>query len=196
MPARPLMLGIAWLALSLSLYGEIRSNDWHSLHEQGVRGNKEAVVQCIEQLEQVLEEQPQNQLARAYLGSAYTLRSRDLWIGPQKLESLRHGGALMDQAVAQAPLNPEVRLVRAINSLSLPRIFNRRKIAVEDFKLLVAQAAQPGLDPSQRQAIYYYAGLAQETESQSVELWNKGLEIDPLSSLAQKIRSALNATRG
>ena len=70
------------------------------LYRAGLGGDQAAVEQCIEKLEAVLKDQPNNQLARVYLGSAYTLRSRDLGFGPKKLEALKRGLAIMDEAVA------------------------------------------------------------------------------------------------
>ena len=83
---------------------------------------------------------PNNQLARVYLGSAYTLRSRDLGFGPKKLETLRHGLALMDEAVAAAPNEPKVRLARALTTSSLPAFFGRRGESKKDFELLAKEA--------------------------------------------------------
>ena len=40
----------------------------------------------------------------------------------------------MDSAVALDPDEPEVRLIRAVNSTSVPKMFNRLKMAVADFK--------------------------------------------------------------
>jgi Flp pilus assembly protein TadD len=44
----------------------------------------------------------------------------------------------MDKAVLFAPDNPEIRLVRGINSLNIPDQFGRLPIALEDFEALEA----------------------------------------------------------
>src|SRR4051812_22062684 len=77
------------------------------LYQRGLRGDANAVNQCIAKLEGVSQREPSNQLARVYLGSAYTLRSRDLAIGPKKLGALKRGLAVMDEAVAAAPNDPK-----------------------------------------------------------------------------------------
>ena len=110
------------------------------LYRRGLGGDKIAVEQCIEKLESVVKDQPTNQLARVYLGSAYTLRSRDLGFGPRKLEALKQGLTMMDEAVAAASEEPKVRLVRALTTSSLPAIFGRRASSRQDFQLL-AEAA-------------------------------------------------------
>ena len=110
------------------------------LYGRALRGDQEAVTRCIEKLETALKSDPKNQLARVYLGSSYTLRSRDLGFGPNKLRTLRHGLVLMDEAVAAAPDDPKVRLARALTNAALPRIFGRAGSSEKDFELLVEMA--------------------------------------------------------
>lgn len=111
------------------------------LYARGLRGDKGAVEQCITKLEEAVREQPKNQLARVYLGSAYTLRSRDLGFGPKKLQVLRQGVAVMDEAVAASPDDPKVRLARALTTSALPAILGYRASSKKDFEWL-AQVAQ------------------------------------------------------
>lgn len=182
----------AWLGWFSFLPAEDRLPSWRSLHDRGVEGDAKAVVECIETLQAVLAREPENQLARVYLGSAYTLRSRDLWIGPKKLETLKQGGAFMDQAVAAAPDDPRVRLVRAVNSLKLPRLFGRRKLAIEDFEKLLLNIET--LAPEEQQAVYFFAGTAFEDEGQrkrAIELWEKGLRLSASTETAAKLRALL-----
>lgn len=111
------------------------------LYRRGLAGDKEAVTQCIDKLEAALATQPNNQAARVYLGSSYTLRSRDLGFGPRKLQALRRGLALMDEAVAAAPNEYKIRLVRALTTSSLPAFLGQRTNSRKDFEWL-AQLAQ------------------------------------------------------
>ena len=106
------------------------------LYRRGLAGDKAAVTHCIAQLERVLQSEPTNQLARVYLGSAYTLRSRDLGFGPKKLQAMRQGLALMDQAVEAAPDEPKLRLARALTTSALPAIFARGTQSRKDFEQL------------------------------------------------------------
>ena len=112
------------------------------LYKDAVGGDKAAVESCINALEAAVKTEPRNQLARVYLGSAYTLRSRDMSFGPAKLATLRQGLATMDDAVAAAPDNPRVRLVRALTTDSLPFFFGRKKSSRDDFDWLQQKAAQ------------------------------------------------------
>lgn len=112
------------------------------LYQTGLAGDKAAVEPCISKLEAVLKANPSNALARVYLGSAYTLRSRDLGFGPAKLQSLKQGLAVMDAAVAAAPDDPHVRLVRAMTTDALPFFAGRKQATTEDFNRLEKIAKQ------------------------------------------------------
>jgi len=130
------------------------------LYRRGLGGDKVAVEQCIEKLEIVVKDQPTNQLARVYLGSAYTLRSRDLGFGPKKMETLKRGLAIMDEAVATAPEEPKIRLVRALATSSLPAIFGRRASSRKAFELLAEAALRTPekFEEGDRQIIYEHVG--------------------------------------
>ena len=95
----------------------------------GLAGNAQAVIDCIATLEQMTGHAPDDQLGRVYLGSAYTLRSRDLGFGKAKLDALRKGIALMDEAAAAAPGDASVQLTRAVTNEALPAFLGRRYVA-------------------------------------------------------------------
>ena len=100
--------------------------EMHSLSESG---NKNATRRLVAWLEELTAEQPDNGILLVYLGSAYTLASRDAFIGPGKLRYLMAGRDCMDRAVTIRPNDPNVRFIRAINNYHLPTMFNRRSIA-------------------------------------------------------------------
>jgi tetratricopeptide (TPR) repeat protein len=168
----------------------------HRLYQRGLAGDKHAVDECIAKLEDRLKAEPENQLARIYLGSAYTLRSRDLGFGPAKLTTLRHGLALMDEAVAAAPNDLHVRLLRALTTLALPSFLSRRKSAQGDFEALLAMLSKDPdkLSAADQQTIYYNAGVAAQKSGNAArarELWKDAAKhpIDP--ALAEKVNAAL-----
>ncbi|MBA3833788.1 MAG: hypothetical protein H0X34_18220 [Chthoniobacterales bacterium] len=166
------------------------------LYARGLAGDKRAVVDCIAALEQALARQPNDQLARVYLGSAYTLRSRDLpFFGTAKLTALRHGIALMDEAADAAPNDARVQLLRALTNEALPTLLGRRQSARQALDRLVATIEMdPGkLKPSDQQLLYLNAGEAAERageKARAAELWRRGglLKADP--KLRQEIESA------
>lgn len=134
------LLAICLTTIVLAAPNEQR--EIQALYQRGLRGDAAAVNQCIEKLEGVSQREPSNQIARVYLGSAYTLRSRDLAFGPKKLSTLKRGLAVMDEAVAAAPNEPKVRLARALTTSALPDIFGRKGESRTDFELLAKEAEQ------------------------------------------------------
>ena len=172
-------------------------NQIYEMHSLAESGNEDATRRLVAWLEELTAEQPENGILLVYLGSAYTLASRDAFIGPGKLRYLMSGRDCMDRAVALRPQDPNVRFIRGINNYHLPTIFNRRSIARDDFRKLVDQLSQNPkcLDPLTSQAIYYYAGLcfAQlEEEKNARSSWQKGLDLKISGPLTAKITQELD----
>lgn len=167
--------------------------------DKAVKGDTKETKALTTDLEKWTREQPDNRLLQAYLGSVYTLDSRDAWPGPGKLTYLRNGGKLMDGAVAAAPDNPAVRFVRAIDYFELPFFFGKGATARDDFQILLRQIdgeikSPYVLNTETQQAIYLYAGksfyqLSQYPQAKSA--WQRGLKLDPNSALAVKINVEL-----
>ena len=166
------------------------------LYARGLAGDKQAVLDCIAALGQILTTVPDNQLARVYLGSAYTLRSRDLGFGKAKLDALRKGIALMDAAAAAAPGDANVQLTRAVTNQALPIFLGRRGVARQQLNDLVAQLEkEPGkLTSVDQQLLYLNAGEAARQagyQARATELWRHGLTINADAKLTAEIRAAM-----
>jgi hypothetical protein len=167
--------------------------------EKAVNGDEKETKALTADLEKWTKEQPKNHLLQAYLGSTYTLCSRDAWPGPGKLSYLRKGGHLMNEAVAAEPFNPAVRLVRAIDFFELPAIFGQRQKARDDFQFLMKQVNGEiklpyALDIDTVQAIYYYSGLSLRQQWQddgARAVWKRGWKLDPASPIGVKIKDEL-----
>jgi hypothetical protein len=116
------------------------------LHHQGITGDKKATQQAHRLLESILKLVPENNLVRAYCGSATSLLGRDV---PKPIEKLRYGKRgliLLDKAVAQESGNVEIRSLRAFVCNALPeKYFHRTRNAIEDFNYMVSRYEQ---DPS------------------------------------------------
>jgi tetratricopeptide (TPR) repeat protein len=168
----------------------------HRLYQRGLAGDKHAVDECIAKLEDRLKIEPRNQLARVYLGSAYTLRSRDLGFSAAKLTALRLGLALMDQAVTAAPNDAHIRLLRALTTQALPSLLGRRKSAQDDFEALAAMLSKEPdkLSAADQQTVYYNAGIAAQQSGNAArarELWKNASRhpVDPV--LTEKVNAVL-----
>lgn len=172
-------------------------------HEKAVNGDKQETKTLTVDLEKWTEEQPKNYLLLAYLGSVYTLSSRDAWPGPGKLTYLRKGGQCLEAAVAGDPTNPAVRFVRAINYYELPALFGKHRTANDDFQILVKQleGRMPmpvTLNVDTMQAIYYYAGLSDLSywmNAQAKDVWRRGVQLNPASKLGAKMQAELGKLR-
>ena len=195
-PIRPRFLNlVAVLIWPLSL-AAAEENRIAGLYARGLGGEQQAVVDCIAALEARLAQQPNDQLARVYLGSAWTLRSRDLSFGPGKLSALRKGIALMDEAAAAAPNDARVLLLRAVTNESLPAILGRRKPARQPLEDLVAlvETNPSKLTPSDCQLLYLNAGAAAKRAgdpARAKQLWQRGLTIEADAKLRREMVTEL-----
>ena len=167
--------------------------------EKAVAGDTKETKALTADLEKWTKEQPNNHLLQAYLGSVYTLDSRDAWPGPGKITYLENGGKELDAAVLAAPNNPAVRFIRAIDYYELPWIFGKRQTARDDFATLLREVDGEIKTPyvlniETQQAIYYYAGLSFRQMSQpddARKAWQRGQGLDPTSALGVKMSTEL-----
>jgi hypothetical protein len=174
----------------------------HALHEKAAKGDEDATEDLVEKLEKLTRDEPKNALLKAYLGSAYTLASRDAFYGPNKLKLLKKGLQTLDAAVESDPENCPARFIRAVNNFNLPAFVNRRDNARADFAYLLKQLKEAEtsghpleLSAITQQAIYYYAGLCQVQLKQTADAksaFEKGYGLDAHSDLAEKIAVELN----
>ncbi|WP_423908148.1 hypothetical protein [Candidatus Spongiihabitans sp.] len=105
----------------------------------------------------VLEQAPDLTHARAWRGLAHALLARDfpvqgLWQivpGPGfvRLHHVRASFRDLDKAIAAAPHDPVIRLIRASTYLGLPSIFGGRKEGLADFNLLHDWVTAPEGNP-------------------------------------------------
>lgn len=182
--------------LSWPLLAPAQSARVADLYARGLAGDKEAVSECIRVLEETLVTKPDDQLARVYLGSAYTLRARDRSFGKSKLDALRKGVALMDEAAAGAPKNANVLLTRAVTNEALPVFLGRRKAAREQLEELVALVEKDpaALKPADQQLLYLNAGQAAQhagDKKRAREMWERGLTMKADPKLTQEIKTAM-----
>jgi hypothetical protein len=189
-------LGTTLAAAGALLHAAPADSAIADLYRRGLRGDEQAVVDCISALEAKLAIQPDDQLARVYLGSAWTLRSRDLPIGPGKLSALHRGVSLMDEAAAAAPNNADVLLLRAVTNEALPVFLGQRKVARAQLEELLARVEKGSakLKPADQQLLYLNVGEAARRageKERAQELWRRGAALKADAKLTQEITAAL-----
>lgn len=110
-----------------------------NLHELGVDGDKAAVQKAQTLLTKLCVQNPNDTLAKAYLGSITTLMGRDAIDPQERLRYAMKGCKIIDEAVAKAPNDISIRSLRAYVCLELPEsFFHRTKTAIEDFSYLIS----------------------------------------------------------
>ena len=166
-------------------------SSYRAWHDLCLQGDVKVIDQQITKFEQRLTSNPEDHLAKAFLGSACALRAKYGKWGPTKLKYLNRGRKLANSAVASAPSDGRVRMVRAIAYSRIPSRFGVKDIAVQDFQALIFLAKSgEGLTKCERQAILYHAGKTFQDEKieGAAELFALCKQIDPHSSYAQRIQ--------
>lgn len=165
-------------------------------HDAATREVKDAAALAEEYFRQLLALQPTNATARAWRGSALTLKARDATSPFRKLGLAKEGFREMDAAVAQAPDESMPRLVRGFNSLSVPKMFDRLKLAGEDLGWIHARGSNDPVTGTveMRQIVglkYGSALVRLKNADKAREVWHGALTLNPESSAAAEIRREL-----
>lgn len=194
---RIVVLALACFVLLSNAYA-FSDDEIRDLYSRALAGDKTATQKCIDALDEILRRDPSNQLARVYLGSSYTLRSRDLGYGMEKLHALKEGIALMDEAVRAAPTNDRVRLVSALTSDGLPFFAGRRKLAADEFLDLAKSVPHrmTNLSATDWQLLFLNAGRVGKERgdrAQAAEFWRLGLTKHANPKLTAQLQDALDA---
>jgi len=153
-------------------------------HDEGARDNAKAVELAEKYFKQLLAIEPTNAFATALLGSALTMRARDAFWPKTRLDYVKKGIRVMDTAVQLAPEDPDVRLVRAINSFHMPKFLERDEIAKADFTWLWQRVEMKpeGLKDDLKQNVAFFYGRIlkkQKKTKEAIEVWNKGHCVQP-----------------
>ncbi len=169
-------------------------------HEAGVKGDSDAVDVALEKFERILESDPDNMEALVFFGSASMLKARDVAIF-QRMRWVRQGVEAMDRAVETAPDNVNVRIVRAVNSYQLPGFLGRRKVADEDFRLLLdwTETRPEKFDPGMIRFTLYHAGVRalEQGQAKALPLLAQALDQPQGETVTdQEIQSVLERAKG
>jgi tetratricopeptide (TPR) repeat protein len=93
-------------------------------------------------LDQLQREYPNDPVGKAYQGSLELLDAAHNWAIWNLHKQAAEGLNLLDQAVSEAPDEPEARFIRAATSWHLPSFYHRKAQCEADFQLLASQAEE------------------------------------------------------
>ena len=161
-------------------------------------GEQNALCTCVECLEKVLNKEPRNGEAMAYLGSARTIQAQYAKRQQDKIEYMQKGLAKLDKAAALYPDNPVIRLTRGTTYSNIPSFFNRLDTAVQDFRHVQTMQEQQDLHlPAAYWAPFYFNfGNALQAAGDSVQAavqFHKVMEIAPGHRLAAQARRKIES---
>jgi hypothetical protein len=195
MPSR--LSGIIF-ALILSLTPAYAASDAASAqtytkwHDVCLGGDTDEIDTQIKKFEAQLAKNPNDHLAEAFLGSACALRAKAGSWPPTKLKFLKLGKQHLDAAVAAAPDDARVRMVRAIAYYKVPERFGVRPTSLKDFEILIPIAKNPKgrLTTNEQQAILYHGHLAYHEDARpgAAELKTSCHKLAPDSSYGKLTR--------
>lgn len=168
------------------------------LHQRGVDGDQEAVKEAHRILKKLRNSVSDNPLVEAYFGSALSLLARDEIDPMERMEKANKGMKALDRAVAKAPDEVQIRIMRGYVCFRLPEfIFHRTRTAVEDFAYLIDRYEQgPGIFGADFYLqLLYDLGLAYQTilaKDEAESTWQKLREMD----LDGRYRKLLKEAKG
>lgn len=150
-----------------------------NLHQSGVCGDKDSVLEAYRLLDEVRGLAPEDNLVTAYYGSVLCLLGRDITESNKRFEMVLRGLKILDQAFKNDPDNFEIRIIRGNIGVNLPEAyFHQNATAVEDFNYLVSYYEQnPDFFPAELyfQFLYNLGSAYQNLDhrKQAESTWRK-----------------------
>ncbi|RJL51734.1 hypothetical protein [Pectobacterium carotovorum] len=161
---------------------------WHQL---ALDKKDKASEQAVEYLGRYCQSAPEDMLTLAWLGSSYAMLARDSSAVYKKITYVNKGLGMLDKAVNAANDNYQIRVLRASVTYGLPDMFNRKKMAFNDYLYLTSHFS---LTPDHQSEFYYKLGILAEdagNASQSVDFFKKSVSADGTSEWANKSKGKL-----
>ncbi|MBE2214817.1 MAG: hypothetical protein IAE82_13170 [Opitutaceae bacterium] len=141
---------------------------------------------------------PGHARARAGRGLALIARALNAPLA-EKLPLARRGCAELDAAVAAAPHDPALRLMRATSSVQMPLLLGRRDLAERDFAVLLAAARDDRVTmaPQTRRSVFFQAAAfaLKERRAGAVELLEEAVSIQAEEPTDEQVQSMLALAR-
>ena len=174
-----------------------------SLYFIGLTGEAKATTQSAKLFDQLLKDDPNNAVYLAYRGSCTMLEAARSWAFWKKQSLADQGLAMIDQAIAKDPDQPEVRFIRACTTYNLPFWFKRGEQSAADFALLneriEKQPQQDDLLPWMASAALYHHAVIVREDGNKVEAEQAlklAVQIAPDSPAGVQAREDLKELRG
>jgi tetratricopeptide (TPR) repeat protein len=165
-------------------------------HNLAILEVKKASEKAEEYLNQMTKLYPEDALSLALLGSAISMVGRDSYNIVKKMGNVNKGAELLDKAVTMAPDNVLVRMVRANNSLDIPKTFGRQKIGKGDLLHIegIINKSPKEVTIDVQTEVYYQLGNIFKSEkdvSTAKSYFKKAAEVFPDSEWGKKAKKEL-----
>ncbi len=139
---------------------------------------------------------PEDALLLALLGSSTSMVGRDEWNIVTKMGKANEGFGFLDKAVTMAPDNVFIRMIRANNSLQIPKSFGRQKIAKGDLLHVegIINRAPKEVTVGLQTQVYYKLGnifKSEKDSSTAKAYFKKAAELSPDSEWGKKAKKEL-----
>ncbi|MFC5700283.1 tetratricopeptide repeat protein [Cohnella faecalis] len=150
--------------------------------QKGAAGDRDAVRTAERAFKRLRTEHPDQPIVDAYFGSVLALLARDETKPKERLRLAKSALKLLDDAVARAPHDRTIRLLRGKVAYRLPeKYFSRTGTAIEDYKFLIeaCQSDPSSLAPGIYQELLYELGAAyfrSDRQAEADSWWGKLME--------------------
>jgi len=167
-------------------------------NELAIDGSEKALDKAIRIFGDLVKEDPNMVKAKAMLGSCTVMKAQYVSIF-SKLDYVKEGYGILDEAVAADPDNPDLRLIRGANAAKSPGFLGRGDVADEDFEWLLndVQSGVNSYDDNYRRTIYFYVGdyFLEERDNRCAELLLLAEKTSGAPRLTKKIKQSLKEAR-
>jgi tetratricopeptide (TPR) repeat protein len=161
-------------------------------------GQDGAADRAFAAFDAALEAEPANAHARAGRGLALVSQALTAPMS-RKLALATEGCAELDAAVAAAPADPAIRLMRASNAVLMPVALDRQAVAESDFTQLLAWARdnRVAMALETRRGIFLQAAAfaLKERRTGAVELLEEALTVPATEPTDEQVQSMLALAR-
>jgi tetratricopeptide (TPR) repeat protein len=179
-----------------------RLREARRLYYEGLE-DRSASEQAQELFESMYQEDPEESLVTAYLGSCILLESARTWAVWKKGKLAREGIEMMDRAVASAPGSVEIRFLRGASTRRVPAFFGLGERPEQDLAWAAERAetawAEGRLEAGLAAAAFFYHGEYRESAgdvSAAREAWRKAARLAPDSRAGRSAAEQLDRTGG